>query len=57
MLVRTYERMPVDRWDAALAGLRARDRSNAWPTCGVLLVGIDTASIDPADSKTLDATR
>jgi arylformamidase len=54
VLVRTYERMPVDRFDDALAGYapevieRLADR-------GVQLVGIDTASIDPAASKTLDA--
>jgi arylformamidase len=54
VLVRTYERMPVDRWDAALAAYapevieRLADR-------GVMLIGIDTASIDPAESKSLDA--
>ena len=54
VLVRTYERMPVDHWDAALAAYapevieRLADR-------GVRLVGIDTASIDPAASKTLDS--
>ena len=54
VLVRTYERMPADRWDDALAGYapevieRLADR-------GVRLIGIDTASIDPARSKTLDA--
>ncbi|HET9976986.1 MAG TPA: arylformamidase [Burkholderiaceae bacterium] len=54
VLVRTYERMPVERFDDALAGYapevieRLADR-------GVTLVGIDTASIDPAASKTLDA--
>ncbi len=54
VLVRTYERMPVDRWDAALSAYapavieRLADR-------GVTLIGIDTASIDPAESKTLDA--
>ena len=35
--------------------LRARTRSSAWPTAACVLVGIDTASIDPADSKTLDS--
>jgi arylformamidase len=54
VLVRTYERMPVDRWDAGLSAYapevveRLADR-------GVMLIGIDTASIDPAESKTLDA--
>ncbi len=54
VLVRTYERMPVDGWDGALAAYapatieRLADR-------GVVLVGIDTASIDPADSKALES--
>jgi arylformamidase len=54
VLVRTYQRMPVDRWDPALAGFApaAIERLAAQ---GVTLVGIDTASIDPADSKTLDS--
>ncbi|TDQ43939.1 arylformamidase [Tepidicella xavieri] len=54
VLVRTYAHMPADRWDPALTAFdpelleRLADR-------GVKLVGIDTASIDPADSKTLDS--
>ncbi len=54
LLVRTYERMPVDRFDAALSGF-APDVIERLADRGVRLVGIDTASIDPADSKTLDA--
>ena len=54
VLVRTYERMPVDRWDAALAGY-APDVVERLADRGVTLIGIDTASIDPAESKTLDA--
>jgi arylformamidase len=54
LLVRTYQRMPVDRWDAALAGY-APDVVERLADRGVLLVGIDTASIDPAESKTLAA--
>jgi arylformamidase len=54
VLVRTYERMPVDAWDPGLAGFepQAVERLAA---LGVLLIGIDTASIDPAQSKTLDS--
>ena len=54
LLLRTYDRQPQAHFDAALAGVdpalieRLADR-------GVLLVGTDSASIDPADSKTLDA--
>jgi arylformamidase len=52
VLVRTYERMPVDRWDAQLAGYAAATIERL-ADLGVRLVGIDTASIDPADSKAL----
>jgi arylformamidase len=52
VLVRTYERMPVDRWDARLAAY-APDVVERLADRGVLLIGIDTASIDPADSKQL----
>lgn len=54
VLVRTYERMPVDQWDAALAAY-APELVERLADRGVKLIGIDTASIDPADSKTLDA--
>jgi arylformamidase len=52
VLVRTYQRAPVDRWDADLAAFAA-DTIERLAASGVRLVGIDTASIDPADSKTL----
>lgn len=52
LLVRTYQRMPVDRWDAQLSAY-APDTIERLADLGVLLVGIDTASIDPADSKVL----
>ena len=54
VLVRTYERMPVDLWDDALAAY-APDVIERLADRGVRLIGIDTASIDPAQSKTLDA--
>lgn len=50
MLVRTYARMPVDRWDAGLAAY-APETVERLADLGVMLIGIDTASIDPADSK------
>jgi len=54
VLLRTYDTAPQDAWDAqftavtpeAIALLAAR---------GVVLVGIDTPSLDPQESKTLDA--
>jgi arylformamidase len=52
VLVRTYARMPVDRWDPDLAAY-APDTIERLAAMGVKLVGIDTASIDPADSKEL----
>ena len=54
VLVRTYERMPVDRWDPDLAAF-APATIEQLASRGVRLIGIDTASIDPADSKTLDS--
>lgn len=52
VLVRTYERMPVDRWDDDLCAF-APDVIERLADLGVLLVGIDSASIDPAASKDL----
>jgi arylformamidase len=52
VLVRTCERMPVDRWDAQLTAYAAATIERL-ADLGVRLVGIDTASIDPADSKAL----
>jgi len=54
VLVRTYARAPVDRWDADLAAF-APDTVERLADLGVLLVGIDTASIDPAASKSRDS--
>jgi arylformamidase len=54
VLVRTYARAPVDRWDPELAAF-APETIERLADAGVCLVGIDTASIDPADSKTLDS--
>jgi len=53
VLVRTYERSPAE-WDERLAAYdpAAIERLAA---LGVKLIGIDTASIDPAASKTLES--
>ena len=53
VLVRTYAQQP-EGWDAALAAF-APHTIERLADLGVTLVGIDTASIDPADSKTLDS--
>ncbi len=52
VLVRTYARAPLDAWDPALPAL-APETVERLADLGVQLVGIDSASIDPADSKTL----
>lgn len=54
LLVRTYAQAPVARWDDTLAAY-APETLEALADLGVQLVGIDTASIDPATSKTLDS--
>jgi arylformamidase len=52
VLVRTYERAPLDRFDDRLAAF-APETVERLADAGVRLIGIDTASIDPADSKAL----
>lgn len=54
VLVRTYQHMPIDHWDGDLAAY-APDTVERLAALGVTLIGIDTASIDPASSKTLDS--
>jgi len=54
LLVRTYERAPVDRWDPLLAAFAPATIERLAST-GLRLIGIDTASIDPAESKTLES--
>ena len=51
VLVRTYARQPWG-WDGALSAY-APDTVAHLADAGVQLIGIDTASIDPADSKAL----
>ena len=53
VLVRTCHRAPV-QWDPHLTGY-APATLERLADLGVQLVGIDTASIDPADSQTLDS--
>jgi arylformamidase len=54
VLVRTYQRAPVERWDGELAAFSPATIERL-AALGVKLIGIDTASIDPAESKTLDS--
>ena len=54
VLVRVYQRMPTTHFDNDLPAF-APDTVRLLADLGVVLVGIDSASIDPADSKTLDS--
>lgn len=51
LLVRTYTRQP-ESWDPQLTAF-APQTVERLADVGVILIGIDTASIDPAESKTL----
>lgn len=52
VLLRTYQRMPQDQFDTALPAFEPALVAHLADR-GVLLVGIDSASVDPADSKAL----
>lgn len=56
VLFRTYDRFPANRWDSDFTAIApeviARLRDS-----GVRLVGTDAASLDPEQSKTMDAHR
>ncbi|WP_420476429.1 arylformamidase [Noviherbaspirillum sp. ST9] len=54
VLFRTYARAPVERWDSAFASVAA-DTVALLAERGVRLIGIDTPSLDPQESKTMDA--
>jgi len=54
VLVRTYVKAPLDRFDDALTAY-APETIELLADRGVRLVGIDTSSIDPSTSKTLDS--
>ncbi len=54
VLFRTYQSAPQDYWDNNFASIAA-DLIEHLAAQGVVLVGIDTPSIDPETSKTLDA--
>ena len=54
VLLRTYEHAPLDAWDEAFCAL-APETLDLLAQHGVMLIGIDTPSLDPQASKTMDA--
>ena len=54
ILIRTARQARVDAWDPSFTAVAPAtvDRLHA---CGVRLIGVDTPSLDPAESKTLDS--
>ncbi|MGF6724109.1 arylformamidase [Paraburkholderia sp. GAS41] len=54
VLLRTYERAPTTSWDSAFCAV-APETIDLLAAHGVRLIGIDTPSLDPQDSKTMDA--
>jgi arylformamidase len=56
VLLRTYERAPRAAWDSAFCAV-APQTVDLLAAHGVQLVGIDTPSLDPQESKTMDAHR
>lgn len=54
LLIRTYAHAPQDRWDDAFCAV-APELIDWFAAQGGRLIGIDTPSLDPQDSKTMDA--
>ncbi|CAB3780111.1 arylformamidase [Paraburkholderia fynbosensis] len=56
VLLRTYKSAPKTAWDSAFCAV-APDTIDQLAARGVKLIGIDTPSLDPQGSKTMDAHR
>ena len=54
VLLRTYEVFPTKTWDSVFVTIAATTIAGL-AAAGVRLIGIDSPSLDPEDSKTLDA--
>jgi arylformamidase len=54
VLLRTYAKVPQDRWDDAFRAIAA-ETIELLAHNNVLLIGTDTPSLDPQESKTMDA--
>ena len=56
VLLRTFDRFPHDEWDSTFTAI-APATIRALAAAGVVLIGTDAPSVDPQDSKTMDAHR
>jgi arylformamidase len=54
LLIRTYDRFPHDHWEPGFTTVAA-DTIALLAAHGVILIGIDSPSLDPQESKTMDA--
>lgn len=54
VLIRTYEQVPRDKWDDAFTAIDS-SLIDALAAKGVRLIGVDTPSLDPQNSKSMDA--
>lgn len=54
VLLRTYRQAPLTHWDSAFCAI-APETIELLGSLGVRLIGIDTPSIDPQESKTMQA--
>ncbi len=54
ILLRTYERFPREAWDSAFASVDPRAIA-LLAARGVRLIGVDAPSLDPENSKTMEA--
>jgi arylformamidase len=54
LLVRTYDRAPQESWDSGFAAIDSA-LIDILAARGVRLIGVDTPSLDPQSSKTMDA--
>lgn len=54
VLFRTFDQFPSDRWVSAFTAVDA-DAIRLLAAMGVRLIGVDSPSLDPQESKTMDA--
>lgn len=56
MLFRTFDHFPAEQWPQSFTVVSA-DAIAALAACKVMLIGVDSPSLDPETSKTMDAHR